>query len=275
LTSLTTVAAGRAATKHLKLTHDAIDLWLLRPEEVQDGPELERCRSILSSEELARERRFLFARDRRSFVITRAFVRTVLGHYIGAPPDCLNFKLDANSRPYLVEFGANISFNLAHTRGLVLLGVASDRALGVDVESLQAKGLSDIAEDILAPDEIASLDCLGSAERHDRHFEHWTLKEAYAKARSIGLGLPFRHCAFLFKGDRISFATKSSVADPASRWHFWQFRVDGVIVAAVCGEVNAAGHPSIDFKALPGFPEVSRPFEVSYIRSSLSKPRST
>ncbi len=73
----------------MRLAPQAIDLWLLRPADIRDGLETDRCRVLLSVEERTRERRFVFARDRHTYLLTRAFVRTVLGQYLSMPPQDL------------------------------------------------------------------------------------------------------------------------------------------------------------------------------------------
>jgi len=270
MTGETLVAAARSACC-AKLAPDAIDLWLLHPDDLQEGAGTDRCRALLSAAERARERRFVFARDQHTYLLTRAFVRTVLGQYLSMRPQDLVFQADAHGRLHLAGMQGEspaLAFNLSHTRGLILLGVGCGRALGVDAESLDAHGLSDIADQFLAPGERVALSGLDDAARHERHLETWTLKEAYAKARSIGLALPMRQCAFAFDDGHLSFTTEPGLADPAAGWHFWQCRVNGSVMAAVCGEMNATGGPSITVATLSGFARAARPLRISHVRSS-------
>lgn len=61
------------------------------------------------------------------------------------------------------------------------------------------------------------------AERLRRFFEIWTLKEAYIKARGMGLSLPLADFTIRFAGEAglgIAFAPGTG-EDPA-RWHLWQ-----------------------------------------------------
>jgi 4'-phosphopantetheinyl transferase len=68
--------------------------------------------------------------------------------------------------------------------------------------------------------ERAALHALPAAAQPDRALSLWTLKEAYIKARSLGLSLPLDGFSFSFDSDppRISFA--ASISDTPERWTF-------------------------------------------------------
>jgi 4'-phosphopantetheinyl transferase len=72
-----------------------------------------------------------------------------------------------------------------------------------------------------SPQEIAILRTLRLPARIDRFFEYWTLKEAYVKARGMGLSLPLNQFSILISSNhniRITFAP--SVSDDPQRWRF-------------------------------------------------------
>ena len=71
--------------------------------------------------------------------------------------------------------------------------------------------------------ELSILSNLSGTDWTTRFFDYWTLKEAYAKARGLGLGLRFKDVAFEEGPDnaiRAHFA--SSVNDDPSAWLFWR-----------------------------------------------------
>jgi 4'-phosphopantetheinyl transferase len=176
----------------LVVEDDQIDLWWIDPREIQAPALLAALAGWLSAEEEARRGRFLFERHRHDFLIARGLVRGVLSRYTGVEPARLRFTTGPHGRPELApELGAaGLRFNLSHTEGRAVLVVASDE-VGVDVEASARK--SDpvkIAAHYFAAAEVAALDELADdAARRERFFTYWTLKEAYIKARGVGVGL--------------------------------------------------------------------------------------
>jgi 4'-phosphopantetheinyl transferase len=73
----------------------------------------------------------------------------------------------------------------------VAVAVARDRPVGVDAEDRERRvDWAVVARRFFAPVEVASLDALATeALRRERFFALWTLKEAWLKARGLGLAL--------------------------------------------------------------------------------------
>ena len=79
---------------------------------------LDAYRALLNDDELARMQRFVFDKDRRAFLITRALVRTMLSRYAAVPPADWRFITNAHGRPELLDRPANVPdlrFNISHT----------------------------------------------------------------------------------------------------------------------------------------------------------------
>jgi len=102
-----------------------------------------------------------------------------------------------------------------------------DREVGVDVEDMTRPGQTvEIANQFFSPTEVAALRALaGGAQRH-RFFEYWTLKEAYIKARGIGVSLPLEWFSFhLEPGRPVRISFDPSLDDDPLSWQFAQFRL--------------------------------------------------
>jgi 4'-phosphopantetheinyl transferase len=200
-----------------------IHLWLSFYDEITDGRLHSAYRELLNAEEREQEARFYFEKDRRRYLITRALVRTVLSRYISIPPEVRN---------------ACLSFNISHTHSLIVLGVTKGRALGVDVENLCAREASlDIADRYFAPQEVAVLTAAPRHQQQFRFFEYWTLKEAYIKARGMGLSLPLEKFSFDYPDDHaVKIAIAPELTDDPARWCFWQFRPTAEYLVAICAE---------------------------------------
>jgi 4'-phosphopantetheinyl transferase len=147
--------------------------------------------AILSADEIARARRFRFARDRNRFAVGRAQLRTLLAAYTGVAPARLRFAYGLYGKPSAPETG--LTFNMSHSHDRAVLAVGDGLELGIDIEKLQAAGWTDeVAEQFFSPAEVAVLRALPCATRPAAFLSCWTRKEAFIKARGDGLSLPLR-----------------------------------------------------------------------------------
>lgn len=202
------------------------------------------CLEVLSPEERERESRFHFAADRCQYLTSHALLRRTLSHYAPVDPTEWLFCANAYGRPDVLNTEAaqlGLSFNLSHTHGLIVLAVATHRMLGVDVENIVWRKTSiDLAERFFAADEVAALQALPPRLQSYRFFEYWTFKEAYIKARGMGLSLPLDQFSFHYPDDRsVSLIIQPELADEPARWQFWQFQPTADHLVAVCAECSA------------------------------------
>jgi 4'-phosphopantetheinyl transferase len=225
------------------LPHD-VHVWCAFCDEIRDEALLGEYERLLSADERERRSRFVFPHDRHRFLVTRALVRTVLSTYADVAPADWTFVVNTYGRPEIAPRhpGAGmLSFSVSHTPGLVVLGVGHGRALGVDTEHVRGRQAPEgVAERYFAPAEAAALRAVPEAHQPRRFFEYWTLKEAYVKARSLGLSLPLRDFAVRFIGERgVALSVDGEVA--VSPWHLWQFSVAEDYLVAVCAGRTGPG----------------------------------
>ena len=214
----------------LPLADGRVDLWYALPETITDVAILDRYRALLTPEETAEAERFAFERDRHRFLVRRALVRAVLSSYTDDDPRAWVFRRNEYGKPEVTEpAGVTLRFNLSHTTGLVVCAVTSGRELGVDVEELDRRPADlAVARRYFAPAEVAALEKLPLRRQHEAFFQFWTLKEAYIKARGMGLSIPLSAFALTLSEDgppTISFAAGCD-GDPGD-WQFAQFRLQG------------------------------------------------
>ncbi|NJL48863.1 MAG: 4-phosphopantetheinyl transferase family protein, partial [Leptolyngbyaceae cyanobacterium SM2_5_2] len=74
------------------------------------------------------------------------------------------------------------------------------------------------------PQEQQELQPLTPAAQREYFFDHWTLKEAYAKARGLGLYLPLREFGFQLQTEREP-AIQLRPTAPQADGQDWQFAV--------------------------------------------------
>jgi len=225
----------------MKPTDRVIHVWMVDFSAITNKKILDRYLALLTPDEEARRRRFLFENDRLRFLVTRALVRTVLSRYVSIAPKAWLFAADAHGRPRIVNEEAkdpNISFNVSHTENLILLAVGPGTAVGIDVENRRRRSAPlEIIERYFAPEEVRALRALAPERQQDRFFDYWTLKESYIKARGMGLAIPLDHFSFSFPAEkRITFHLDQSLGNNPEHWRFWQFNPSDEYVAALCSE---------------------------------------
>jgi len=225
----------------LPLTSAEIHIWLTFCKAISEERLLVAYGELLNDTEKEEESRLHYARDRNRYRITRALVRTVLSRYAPVDPRDWAFSTSAYGEPHIVNAqspGGCLSFSVSHTEGLIVVGVAKGRSLGVDVENLATGDVSiDIANHYFAPQEVATLREVSWEKRTYRFFEYWTLKESYVKARGMGFSLPLDRFSFQFADDHgVDLVIDPELGDESSRWQFWQFQPTPEHVLAACAE---------------------------------------
>ncbi len=240
---------SEAWTGPITLTSAEIHLWLAFYDEISEGLH-SAYRQLLSATEREQETRFYFGRDSLRYLITRALVRIVLSRYVSIPPSEWIFSANAYGRPEIVNTqgrDACLSFNISHSHGLIVLGVTKQRALGVDVENFRVRRAPiEIADHYFTPKEVAALAAAPLREQQYRFFEYWTFKEAYIKARGMGLSLPLDKFWFQYSDDgEVEITIDPELADDAARWQFCQFQPAAGYLVAVCAERVGPQSPSL------------------------------
>jgi len=210
------------------LPEGELHVWLARPEAIPVRA-LEAYLRLESADERARRLRLRFERHRIERLVSVALVRTSLSRYASVAPADWVFERNDRGRPDLVpgQCDPALAFNLSHTRGLVACAVTRQAEIGVDVEWIARRGRTTaIADRFFSLQEVRDLRALPAAERRDRFFDYWTLKESYIKARGMGLAIPLRAFSFhLADAPPIRISFEPSLEDDPSSWQFELYRL--------------------------------------------------
>jgi 4'-phosphopantetheinyl transferase len=218
-----------------------IQVWLGRPAAF-DSHE-----GILSPDEKERLARFRFAKDRRLALASRALVRRSLSRCVDVPPEAWRFDLNPHGRPEIIAPATvpKLRFNASNTHGLVVCAVVWERDIGVDAEGIPPVAPLDVADTHFAPVERVALRALAPADQARRFAEIWTLKEAYIKARGLGLSLALDGFAFhLTPGESPRLTIDVRLSDDAPSWQLALFTPTPEHCAALC--VRRGAEPSLD-----------------------------
>lgn len=151
--------------------------------------------NLLDAAEIGRAQRFVYAQDWRRYVAAHAWLRRILGAYLGIAPQHLRFVAGAYGKPMLAQQhradeGSTLCFNMSHSKDIALVAVTSDCEVGVDIEAIRDDLPGpDLAVGVLSPSELdASAQC--APQDLPAHFVGcWARKEACLKAIGVGLGL--------------------------------------------------------------------------------------
>jgi len=169
----------------LELPPGAAHVWLVERPEHADHHRLER---LLGPEERRRADEFATADLRARYLEAHGLLRLLLARYLSRPPQGISLEAAAAGKPRLRD-GA-LHFNLAHTDGRLLYAISRDHPVGVDIERVRMRdNYLAIARRMFAPEEYAALLDTPETLRQEAFFACWTRKEAYVKARGLGLRL--------------------------------------------------------------------------------------
>lgn len=234
-----------------------VDLWYVEPERLADPDAIERCRARLGPEELTRIARVRFERPRHQRLIGWSLVRTALSRHADVAPEAWRFRRSKHGRPEIATpvVTPPLRFNLSHTAGLVACAVAETDDVGVDVEDgrRQAESLK-IARRFFAPLEVEAVERAADQDRARVFFEHWTLKEAYLKARGIGMSAPLAQVVFRLARDEpptVSFGP--AIDDDGEMWQFAQLRLASHYLCAIALRRPAGSPLQVEVhQAIPG-----------------------
>jgi 4'-phosphopantetheinyl transferase len=232
----------------MELDSNQVHLYFSFPQQITDPALLCRYQSLLTDDETEQMSRLYFVGHRHQYLLTRALVRTCLSHYYPVEPGEWRFSKNSYGKPRVshpqVEPAA--CFNLSHAHGLIIFGIAPSVDIGVDVEDTQrtTRAAFDSLAGYFSELEIRDLAELPEEQQKQRFFDYWTLKEAYIKARGMGLALPLGKFSFHFKANEFSeFRVHADLGDDARNWQFWRISISGHYRVAI-----AVNSPQRDFE---------------------------
>lgn len=217
---------------------DATDVhvWLVslgQPAQIVEG-----LGRLLAADEQARANRFHFETDRRHFIVARGYLRTILGRYLQIAPAQVEFTYADHGKPQLASPLNELKFNLAHSGGLALYAFTRIGEVGVDIEHIRPEFTGgDIAERFFSVMEVDCLNRLPQVVRHQAFFNCWTRKEAFIKAKGMGLSLPLDQFDVTLAPDAPAALLRTGWdEDEAARWSLTAIDIEPGYAAAVAIE---------------------------------------
>lgn len=214
-----------------------VHLWSAAVSELDDPDRYAAAWSVLSTSEQDHAGRFHFERDRNAFLASRSLRRRVLSRYAAVDPGQWQFTANQHGRPRIAfpVLDETLEFNCSKSTDMVICAVTQGTPVGVDIERVDRRVPGGFAESTFAPSEQAALAAQPRNEQAKRFFTYWTLKEAYLKARGLGLSLPPDSIAFsVADRPRLAAQLVFSAANDCNEWQFTLMAPSLSHIAAVC-----------------------------------------
>jgi 4'-phosphopantetheinyl transferase len=201
--------------------------------------------STLDQDERTRASRFHFDKHRRHFVVSRGFLRALLGRYLDTSPEAVRFAYGPHGKPMLEgeHRDSSLRFNASHSGDWAVYAFVQEHEIGVDVEQIKEDFATEgIAERFFSVREVQILNALPEAEKPAAFFRCWTRKEAYIKAIGTGLSHPLdTFDVTLAPGEPAALLRVARDPESIARWSIFDLEVGAEYAAAlaVAGPVSA------------------------------------
>lgn len=187
--------------------------------------------NVLSAEEQERASRFFRKEERDRYMVAHGVLRSLLSRYTRVPPASLVFSVSRCGKPALLEQGvpSPLHFNLAHSHMLMLVAVARNRDVGVDIEYRRDDlAVEEIAGRFFHTHEASVLYAVDEGRKSEAFFDCWTRKEAYLKARGVGLSAPLNEFSVTFGGvEPVRLLHPEGGSDGGGQWTLFDLPIDG------------------------------------------------
>lgn len=164
-----------------------IDLWYLNISEVGEGT-FRRFLSTLPAEIRGEVDRYKMYKDKCLKLFARLIVKKYyLEHFNSF--QWSDWSLSSNGKPYC---GEATSFNISHSGNYVAVAF-SEKSVGIDIEQKATFDYSSVSS-FLHPGEVQYIDM--ETNTASAFYKVWTRKEAYLKAKGVGIvdGVNHENC---------------------------------------------------------------------------------
>lgn len=204
-----------------EISQNQVHLWHCRFDANKQC--METFKRILSEDEKQKAGRFKFNIHRERSIISRGVLRTLLGRYLEKKPSELEFGYTAHAKPYLKNEGS-LRFNVSHSGNRAVFGFVHGGEIGVDIEKVKSDfEVMDIAQNFFSSDEIRTLQALPEEQKVEGFYRCWTRKEAFIKAKGMGLSFPLTSFSVSLDADKAELLRTEWAAAEKKEWKLFTF----------------------------------------------------
>lgn len=237
------IVASDNSRELIELPPGEVHLWY-GPLAGFDAEGRERCQDVLDDAERLRYRRFISTEAADQFLVARAMLRRCLSSYsTAALPADWRFAVNRHGKPRVSDEHrvSWLSFNVSHTRGMVVCAFCRELEIGADVEPLERRWDPAVAERFFTPNEFAAIARATEQSRGELFLRTWTLKEAVIKALGEGLSCPLSAFDVQVNAEPPRMSFTEAIPDDPRHWQLFSFPLETQFQAAVAvrGDLDA------------------------------------
>jgi 4'-phosphopantetheinyl transferase len=198
----------------------SVQVYLAHPDDIDLTHE-----NLLDATERSRADAFKFFKDRKLYVAAHIFLRKKLSRHGSFAPSAWRFNTNRYGKPAIANSNnEELYFNLSHTQNLIACAISYQREVGIDVEKRRSlDDFKSLCHHVFSTPEVTdilSYDNIHAQEQ--RFFTYWTLKEAYIKARGMGLSIPLKLFTFTEKKNGNWYLhCDPTLKDSGKNWQFF------------------------------------------------------
>jgi len=231
-----TADAWRPSSGGIDLDTDEAHIW--RASLNQGAETIESMAALLSPDERQRAVRYHRPVDRDRFIAGRGILRKIISAYLALPPDQLRFTYNEYGKPAVSDEQNDraLNFNLSHSAELALYAFTRGRGVGIDIEYIREDFATlEIAERFFSKDEVTALKSLPTDQRTMGFFNCWSRKEAFIKAKGMGVSYPLdRFTVSLVPGEPPALLKVDDDEREVARWRMYELKPgDGYVAAMI------------------------------------------
>lgn len=189
--------------------------------------------ALLSNEEKETAKKFRFEKHRRRYIASHSAMQSILAQQLNIPVQNLQIQAHENGKPYIPH--TPLHFNLSHSEELALLVLSSQAEVGIDIEHLKPDiDTIGISKRFFHPIESEQLQRLPPEKRLKHFYCCWTGKEAYLKAKGVGITHHLKLFALNFQDpEKIHLVFVTKELEEFNNWFVHSFQLDNDYTATV------------------------------------------
>ena len=189
---------------------------------------------VLDEAEQTQAGKFKNALLHQRYVEIHGRLRNLLAQMLDQPPERIRIKNTEHGKPYLADY-PELAFNLSHTADWLIIAVARNCQLGVDIEICrQRNNLPGLVSKCFSEEEAAYWSQLPETQKYRAFYRTWTRKEAFVKATGYGIALGLNQCV-INPENPAEFLRVPVKCGAASAWHVLDIELE----EGICGALVA------------------------------------